>query len=66
MRNVENILETNFSVSNSDYTENYGKSSKAGADELIDNLLYLNQFKINANPIEKSWEEFKKQISTSS
>ena len=66
MRNVENILETDFSVSNSDYTENYSKSSKTGTDELIDNLLYLNQFKIKANPIEKSWEEFKKRILTSS
>jgi hypothetical protein len=66
MRNVENILETDFSVSNSDYTENYIKASKSDSDDLIDNLLYLNQFKLKSNPIEKSWGEFKKRIATSS
>ena len=66
MRNIENILETDFSVSNTDYTENYNKTSQSDADDLIDNLLYLNHFKIKTKPIEKSWEEFKNRISTSS
>ncbi len=66
MRNIENILEIDFSMSNVDYIENYGTTPKSGADELIDNLLYLNHFKLNTKPIEKSWEEFKKRISSSS
>ncbi len=66
MRNIENILETDFSVNNTDYTENYNKASKSDADDLIDNLLYLNHFKIKTKPIEKCWEELKKRISTSS
>ena len=66
MRNVENTLETDFSVNNTDYTENYIKTSKSDADDLIDNLLYLNHFRLKTNPIEKSWGEFKKRISTTS